>query len=102
MNTSNVYVSMDTEEKVFTRGEVVQFNPSHSWGGCLGIVDEVEGSRIRVGVTTPSSTAFICVENKDLYRLILKDGHEAYGFSNRINVVSPFIPFDPDEDGDED
>lgn len=51
-------------KKEFNKNDVVQFNETHPWCGCLGIVDEVKdcGDDIRymVGVPVPKQgTAFI-------------------------------------------
>lgn len=35
--------------------DVVQFNETHEWCGCLGIIDKINGARIMVGVPMPES-----------------------------------------------
>lgn len=33
--------------------DVVQFNETHKWCGCLGIINEIKGEKIMVGVSIP-------------------------------------------------
>ena len=57
--------------------DVVQFNENHKWVGCLGIVSEVNPSRIMVGIPIPSNdasvirsrTAYIFCQERDLERI---------------------------------
>ena len=51
----------------FEVNEVVQFNELHKWCGCLGIINEVKGNRIMVGVPVPmKGTAYIFCTEADL------------------------------------
>lgn len=36
-----------------TTNDIVQFNEKHEWCGCIGIINEIKGTRIMVGVPIP-------------------------------------------------
>ena len=47
--------------------DVVQFNEKHKWRGSLGVVEEVNESRIMVGVPIPlQGTAYIFAQPEEL------------------------------------
>ena len=54
------------------KGDVVQFNETHKWIGCLGIIDRVKCKEVYlVGVPMPSNdgntrTAYIFAEESEL------------------------------------
>ena len=51
----------------FEKNMVVQFNESHKWCGCLGIVREVKPSKIMVGVPVPvKGTAYIFCQPEEI------------------------------------
>ena len=51
----------------FNKYDVVQFNESHNWCGCIGYVDEIKPSKIMVGIDIPQQgTAYIFAREKDL------------------------------------
>ena len=51
----------------FEKNMVVQFNESHKWCGCLGIVSEVKPEKVMVGVPMPQNgTAYIFCKHDDV------------------------------------
>lgn len=45
----------------------MQFNESHKWSGSLGIVSEIKGDRIMVGVPVPEKgVAYIFCTKRDI------------------------------------